>query len=473
MEVTETSLVKKVWKLADVMAGAGIGFTDYITQLTYLLFLKMDQENVDLMDEESKIPEGLRWENLRKETGEDQLSLYERILRTLSKQEGLIGTIFTKAQNKIESPVYLSKLISFIDQEQWLILKGDVKGALYEAILQKNGQDKKSGAGQYFTPRPLIDAIVDVISPKIGETVIDPACGTAGFLLSAFNYMKGQSMDTDLNIKLRNSSLKGYDITPLVVTLGSMNLYLHGVGLNSSPIVCQDSLIKEPDKKYDIVLAKPPFGARAAGSVEIHRSDFIKETKNNQINFLQHIMSLLKSGGRAGVVLPDNVLFESSGEEVRKKLLTDFNLHTILRLPTGIFYANGVQTNVLFFEKKGKTKELWVYDYRSGIKHTLATNPLKREDLDDFVSCFSSEDRNKREETYNKDTNPNGRWRKFSIEEILEREGTNLDLSWIKNDSDALEEMKIPELLKLLTEKKQNISDAVTELQKELVECKL
>lgn len=247
MEVTETSLVKKVWKLADVMAGAGIGFTDYITQLTYLLFLKMDQENVDLMDEESKIPEGLRWENLRKETGEDQLSLYERILRTLSKQEGLIGTIFTKAQNKIESPVYLSKLISFIDQEQWLILKGDVKGALYEAILQKNGQDKKSGAGQYFTPRPLIDAIVDVISPKIGETVIDPACGTAGFLLSAFNYMKGQSMDTDLNIKLRNSSLKGYDITPLVVTLGSMNLYLHGVGLNSSPIVCQDSLIKEPD----------------------------------------------------------------------------------------------------------------------------------------------------------------------------------------------------------------------------------
>lgn len=209
MEVTETSLVKKVWKLADVMAGAGIGFTDYITQLTYLLFLKMDQENVDLMDEESKIPEGLRWENLRKETGEDQLSLYERILRTLSKQEGLIGTIFTKAQNKIESPVYLSKLISFIDQEQWLILKGDVKGALYEAILQKNGQDKKSGAGQYFTPRPLIDAIVDVISPKIGETVIDPACGTAGFLLSAFNYMKGQSMDTDLNIKLRNSSLKG------------------------------------------------------------------------------------------------------------------------------------------------------------------------------------------------------------------------------------------------------------------------
>lgn len=473
MEVTETSLVKKVWKLADVMAGAGIGFTDYITQLTYLLFLKMDQENVDLMDEESKIPEGLRWENLREESGEDQLVLYEKIIKTLSKQDGLIGTIFTKAQNKIESPVYLSKLISFIDQEQWLILKGDVKGALYEAILQKNGQDKKSGAGQYFTPRPLIDAIVDVISPKIGETVIDPACGTAGFLLSAFNYMKGQSMDTDLNIKLRNSSLKGYDITPLVVTLGSMNLYLHGIGLNSSPIVCQDSLIKEPDKKYDIVLANPPFGARAAGSVEIHRSDFIKETKNNQINFLQHIMSLLKSGGRAGVVLPDNVLFESSGEEVRKKLLTDFNLHTILRLPTGIFYANGVQTNVFFFEKKGKTKELWIYDYRSGIKHTLATNPLKREDLNDFVSCFRSEDRTKREETYNKETNPNGRWRKFSVEEILDRERTNLDLMWIKSESDALEEMEIPELLKLLIEKKKNISEAVTELQKELVECKL
>lgn len=473
MEVTESSLIKKVWDIADVMASAGVGFTDYITQLTYLLFLKMDQENLELMGKKSQIPEGLRWKNLREASGEDQKALYEKIIRTLSREDGLIGTIFTKAQNKIESPRHLSDLISFIDQEKWLILKGDVKGALYEAILQKNGQDAKSGAGQYFTPRPLIDAIVEVVSPKIGETVIDPACGTAGFLLSAFNYMKDQSMDADLNIKLRNNSLAGCDITPLVVTLGSMNLYLHGIGLNSSPIVCQDSLIKEPEKKYDIVLANPPFGARPSGAVEIHREDFIKTTKNNQINFLQHIMSLLRSGGRAGVVVPDNVLFDSSGEIVRKKLLTDFNLHTILRLPTGIFYANGVQTNVLFFEKKGKTKDIWVYDYRSRIKHTLATNPLKREDLDDFVSCFSPEDRNIREETYNKETNPNGRWRKFAVEEILEREGTNLDLSWIKNESDALEEMEIPELLKLLTEKKQNISDAVTELQMELDECKL
>lgn len=344
-KVTEASLIKKVWQLADIMAGAGVGFTDYLTQLTYMLFLKMDRERVDFFMEKSAVPEGYRWENLLKETGEDLLYQYERTLDVLSRRSGLVGTIFTKAANRIESAVYLEKLVSFIDQQQWLLMDGDLKGALYESILQKNGQDKKSGAGQYFTPRPLVDAIVDVVQPRIGETVTDPACGTGGFLLSAFSHMKDQSMDEKLQTFLRNNALHGSDITPLVVTMGSMNMYLHGVGMNSSPIKCEDSLLREPSELSRVVLANPPFGARPSGSVEINRPDFIIETKNNQLNFVQHIMSMLERGGRAGVVLPDNVLFEREGAPIRKKLLTDFNLHTILRLPTGLFYAQGVQTN--------------------------------------------------------------------------------------------------------------------------------
>ena len=271
-QAKEASITKKVWQLADIMAGAGVGFTDYLTQLTYLLFLKMDRERVEFFLEESAVPDGYRWEDLIKETGEDLLKQYEETLNVLSDQQDLVGTIFTKAANRIESPVYLEKLIAFIDQQQWLLMDGDVKGTLYESILQKNGQDKKSGAGQYFTPRPLVDAIVDVVKPKIGETVTDPACGTGGFLLSAFAHMKDQSLDEKLQRFLRNDALHGYDITPLVVTMGSMNMYLHGVGMHCSPIKCEDSLLKEPKDLARVVLANPPFGARPSGSVEIEES---------------------------------------------------------------------------------------------------------------------------------------------------------------------------------------------------------
>lgn len=465
---TEASLAKKVWNLADVLAGAGIGFTDYLTQLTYLLFLKMDQENADLFGEESAIPAGFRWPDLLKESGEDLLTRYEATLKVLSAQVGLIGTIFTKAQNKIDSPVYLEKLIAFIDAEQWLIMDGDLKGAIYESILQKNGQDKKSGAGQYFTPRPLIDAIVDVVDPQIDEVVTDPACGTAGFLLSAFNHMKTQSLDATKQKALRTTRLHGSDITPLVVTLASMNMYLHDIGRTQSPIVCEDSLLREPWDLSDVVLANPPFGARAAGSVDIHRNDFIIDTKNNQLNFLQHIMALLKRGGRAGVVLPDNVLFEREGKKIREKLLKDFNLHTILRLPTGIFYAQGVQTNVLFFTKGEPTKDCWIYDYRSGIKHTLVSNPLTRQSLDDFVACCSTKNMAERKETYDAKTNPNGRWRKFPAEELLKRDLVNLDITWIKEEKSADELLSLDELLDLMGEKVKNMSAAYEALRKEL-----
>ena len=462
----EQTLTKKVWTLATTLAGQGIGFTDYITQLTYLLFLKMDDENVKLFGDDSAIPEGCRWSDLIDLDGLDLIEQYEKTLKELSEQSNLIGTIYTKAQNKIDKPVYLKKVITMINEEQWLVMDGDVKGAIYESILEKNGQDKKSGAGQYFTPRSLISTMVDVTRPQIGETVCDPACGTGGFLLAAYDYMKVQSSDKEKSEFLREQALHGYDNTALVVTLASMNLYLHGIGTSRSPILCQDSLEKSPSVLVDVILANPPFGTRPSGSVEINREDFYVETKNNQLNFLQHMMVMLKNGGRAAVVLPDNVLFEGgAGEVIRKKLLTEFNLHTILRLPTGIFYAQGVKANVLFFSKGTATKDIWFYDYRTCIKHTLATNPMQRHHLDDFVECYKSDNLSSRKETYNAETNPNGRWRKYSCDEILKRDKTSLDITWIKQSDDD-NDYTLAELMSMIQDKSDNISKAVAELQK-------
>lgn len=463
---TEQALTKKVWTLATTLAGQGIGFTDYITQLTYLLFLKMDEENTEVFGENSAIPDGCRWKDLKGLDGLELIERYESILKKLSDQDNLIGTIFTKAQNKIDKPVYLKKVITLVDEENWLVMDGDVKGAIYESILEKNGQDKKSGAGQYFTPRSLIKAMVDVTKPRIGETVCDPACGTGGFLLAAYDYMKGQSQDKDKIDFLKDKALYGYDNTALVVTLASMNLYLHGIGTDRSPIICQDSLEKVPSTLVDVILANPPFGTRPSGSVEINRPDFYVETKNNQLNFLQHIMVMLKNNGRAAVVLPDNVLFEGgAGEVIRKKLLSEFNLHTILRLPTGIFYAQGVKANVLFFSKGGTTKDIWFYDYRTGVKHTLATNPMQRSHLDDFVKRYSPDNVAARTETYDPETNPNGRWRKYPVEDILKRDKTSLDISWIKFNDDS-EDYTLSQLVGMIKEQSDNISKAVAELQK-------
>lgn len=463
--ISEQQVLSKVWTLATTLSGAGIGFTDYITQLTYLLFLKMDDENVKIFAENSAIPEGYRWGDLIALDGHDLIDQYEATLKYLSEQDNLIGTIYTKAQNKIDKPVYLKKVITMINEHNWLSMDGDVKGAIYEKILEKNGQDKKSGAGQYFTPRSLINTMVDVTMPQIGETVCDPACGTAGFLLAAYDFMKNQSNNEDKLRFLREEAIYGTDNTALVVTLASMNLYLHGIGTNRSPITCDDSLEKTPSRLVDVILANPPFGTRPAGSVEINRPDFYVETKNNQLNFLQHIMVMLKSNGRAAVVLPDNVLFEgNAGEVIRKKLLSDFNLHTILRLPTGIFYAQGVKANVLFFQKGVPTKEIWFYDYRTGIKHTLATNPMQRHHLDDFVKCYNSANISGRVETYDADKNPNGRWRKFSVDEITKRDKTSLDITWIKQDSEA-NEYTLAQLMDMIKSESDSIANAVAQLQ--------
>ena len=457
---SEQSLIKKVWTLADIIAAAGVGFTDYIIQLTYLLFLKMDDEKVAL-GFPSAIPVGYGWKDLVSLDGLELLRQYEETLKTLSCQDDLIGTIFTKAHNKIEQPVLLKKVISLIEGENWLSMDGDLKGSIYESILEKNGQDKKSGAGQYFTPRALINTMVEVTNPLITETVCDPACGTGGFLLSAFDHMKSQSKDSEKLRFLRNEALSGNDITPLVVTLASMNLYLHGIGTEHSPIKCEDSLERLPDKLADVVLANPPFGTRPAGSVNISdmRDDFYVTTSNNQLNFLQHIMLMLKNGGRAAIVLPDNVLFEGgAGETIRKKLLNEFDLHTILRLPTGIFYAQGVKANVLFFRKGTKTKDVWYYDYRTEVKHTLATNPIQRHHLDDFVACY-----HKREETYSEE-NPNGRWRKYSYNELIARDKTSLDIIWMRTGEDMVD-YTLAELFSIMEEKSANIADAMSKLK--------
>ena len=365
----------------------------------------------------SKIPDGYKWKDFCSLNGEDLVEKYEEILKKLSQEKGIIGTIFTKAQNKIDRPVHLAKVIEMVSEQNWYMMEGDFKGALYESILEKNGLDKKSGAGQYFTPRPLIKAIVDCVDPKITETVADPACGTGGFLLAAYEHMKGQSREINKQEFLKKEAFFGADNTSLVVTMASMNLYLHDIGVDKSPIVCQDSLIDKSEKMYDVILANPPFGTRPQGSVDVssNRPEFEK-TSDNQVNFLQHIMSIVKSGGRVGIVLPDNVLADTGSSaratvKVRKKLLEEFNLHTILRLPTGIFYAQGVKTNVLFFEKGKPTNDIWVYDYRTGIHHTLVQDPLKRSDLNDFVNCYCVGHIDQRKETCSLE-NPNGRWRK-------------------------------------------------------------
>lgn len=463
IQKSEATLVKKVWDIANVLAAAGVGFTDYITQLTYILFLKMDAEKEEL-GLGSSIPDGYKWKDIVELNGDDLIDKYEKVLKELSKDDGLIGTIFTKASNKINSPVHLAKVFQMVGNENWYMMEGDFKGAIYESILEKNGQDKKSGAGQYFTPRALIKAMVDVIDPKITETIADPACGTGGFLLAAFDHMKPQSRDLSKQNFLKNNGLFGADNTALVVTLASMNLYLHDIGTEKSPIVCQDSLLDTSDRMFDVILANPPFGTRPQGSVAVDsaRPEFIK-TSDNQVNFLQHIMSIVKTGGRVAVVLPDNVLTDGNATaKVREKLLADFNLHTILRLPTGIFYAGGVKTNVLFFEKGEKTRDIWVYDYRTGIKHTMATKPMTRANLDDFVNCYCSGHLEDRKPTYSEE-NPNGRWRKFSEEEVYSRDQLKLDFKWI--DLTEKDDRTITALLSEMQEKATAIGDAVTKLQ--------
>jgi len=448
-------LVGKVWNYAHVLRDAGVSAGEYVEQITCLLFLKMDQERADGLDEPSIIPEQHRWERLNQLSGDKLARAYSKALEELGRMDGLLGAIYQKARNSIEDPAKLQRLIQLIDEEEWISLKIDVKGAIYEGLLERNAAEVKSGAGQYFTPRPLIDAIVSVVEPAIGKTVCDPACGTGGFLLSAYEHMKDnpRAREKGMAAKLRRRTFTGIDIVPGVVRLAAMNLYLHGIGDEETcPVHREDALLTKPGEVWDYVLTNPPFGRKQSfkvfaddGDIETEREDyerpdFTVTTSNKQLNFLQHVMSILEIGGTAAVVMPDNVLFEAgAGEKIRKRLLDQFDFHTLLRLPTGIFYKQGVKANVLFFDKRPAaetpwTKELWIYDFRTNEKFTLKERPLERKHLDDFVQAARLAGRTKRTETE--------RFHKFAYADLVKRDKLNLDVFWLKDagleDPDSL-----------------------------------
>jgi len=438
--------------------------------LTYLLFLKMaDEYSKPPHNRKNNIPTGFDWESLTNKKGAELELHYSTLLRELSTEKGILGQIFVKSQNKIQDPAMLAKIIDMINSENWLIMGADVKGDIYESLLEQNAQDVKSGAGQYFTPRPLIKTMVECVRPQPNKTIADPACGTGGFFLAAYDYLVANNkFDKEQNEFLKNSTFFGNEIVASTRRLALMNLFLHNIGDITSDnfISPADALISASPTTYDYILANPPFGKKSSQNftneegeqekedLTYNRQDFWATSSNKQLNFVQHIRTMLKTTGIAAVVLPDNVLFEGgAGETVRKKLLDTTELHTILRLPTGIFYANGVKANIIFFDNKPAsktpwTKEVWIYDYRTNISHTLKRNPLKFEDLKDFIECYNPLNRHKRQETFDEEKNPQGRFRKFSYEEIIARDKTSLDISWIKDKSLAdLDNILDPEIL--------------------------
>lgn len=449
-----STIVQRVWNYCHILRDDGVSYGDYLEQLTYLLFLKMADERGQI----EAIPPELGWPSLILLKGEALAGHYGHILAELGRGAGLMATIFRHARNKITDLIKLERLLALIDQESWTGFGLDIKAAIYEGLLEKNAQDTKSGAGQYFTPRPLIQAIVEVMQPAPGQRIADPAAGTGGFLLAAYDYILKQHgpLDPEQYHHLRREALRGWEIVDNTARLGVMNLYLHGIAANSaaSPISVGDSLLAAPGERFDLVLTNPPFGKKgsvtftpAVGGTrrEIHtlvRDDFWAATSNKQLNFVQHVRTLLKPGGRAAMVVPDNVLFEGgAGETIRRNLLRHTDVHTLLRLPPGIFYAQGVKANVLFFDAKPAserrgTEALWIYDLRTSQNFTLKQNPLTRADLDDFVICFNPAHRHKRTATWS-ESNPQGCWRCYPYEELLARDKVNLDIFWLGDDSQA------------------------------------
>jgi type I restriction enzyme M protein len=445
-----SALVQKLWNYCNVLRDDGLSYGDYVEQLTFLLFLKMaDEQTQPPFSRSPIVPEGLDWPSLIRLDGDELEVHYRHILTELGRKPGMLGVVFRKAQNKIQDPAKLRRLIAdLIDRERWMILDADVKGDAYEGLLEKNAEDVKTGAGQYFTPRSLIRAIVEVVRPEPLTTICDPACGTGGFLLAAHDFVAhNYLLDPDQKRHLRNEALHGIDIVDGVARLCVMNLLLHGIGSPeaASSIAVDDALKADPGERFDVVLTNPPFGKKssvlmvtAEGEAEredlvVVRDDFWASTSNKQLNFVQHVKTLLKINGRAAVVVPDNVLFEGgAGETVRRKLLHECEVHTLLRLPTGIFYAQGVKANVVFFDRKPAsetpwTRDLWIYDYRTNVHHTLKQNPLRSEHLANFISAFSAEDRSKRVESE--------RFQSFSYNQLLARDKVSLDITWLRDES--------------------------------------
>ncbi len=470
--MTSSAIISKVWSFCNTLRDDGVSYGDYLEQLTYLLFLKMaDEYSKPPYNRKLTIPAAYNWESLTEKRGAELELHYSVLLRELGQQKGVLGQIFTKSQNKIQDPAKLYKLIDMIHRENWIMMGTDIKGDIYEGLLEKNAEDTKSGAGQYFTPRALIRAMVACVRPQPMTTIADPACGTGGFFLAAYDYLvDNNKLDKEQNLFLKYQTFFGNEIVAGTRRLALMNLFLHNIGdiESDNHISPADALIAQSSTTYDYVLANPPFGKKSSQTftneegeqekedLTYNRQDFFATTSNKQLNFVQHIRTMLKTTGMAAVVLPDNVLFEGgAGELVRKKMLETTELHTILRLPTGIFYANGVKANVVFFDAKPSakdpwTKEVWYYDYRTNIHHTLKKNPLKLDDLQDFINCYQPENRHTRKEIYNAESNPEGRWRKFTYDEIIARDKTSLDITWLKDKSLAdLDNLPDPDVLAL------------------------
>ncbi len=469
MSENTSSIVSKVWSFCNVLRDGGVSYGDYLEQLTFLIFLKMAEEyRRPPYGRDIGIPEKYTWDVLKQKRGAELDTHYKELLEELGKKPGMLGQIFLKAQNKISDPAMLYKVIDMIDKESWVMMGVDTKGEIYEGLLQKNAEDTKSGAGQYFTPRPLIKAMVQCLRPEPMKTIGDPCCGTGGFFLAAYDFLTNNyEPDRDHSRFLKAKTFGGNEIVAGTRRLALMNLFLHNIGeIDGEPMISNsDALIADPNIRYDYVLTNPPFGKKSSmtftndeGEQEkedltYNRQDFWVTTSNKQLNFVQHIHTILRTGGQAAVVLPDNVLFEGgAGETVRKKLLETTDLHTILRLPTGIFYAHGVKANVLFFEAKPAskepwTREVWIYDYRTNVHHTLKKNPLRFTDLEDFIRCYNPENRLQRKETWNEE-DLEGRFRRFTYEEIASRDKTNLDIFWLKDKSLAdLDNLPDPDIL--------------------------
>jgi type I restriction enzyme M protein len=450
-------IISKVWSFCNTLRDDGVGYGDYLEQLTFLLFLKMaDEFSRPPYNRKLPIPYAYNWESLTDKRGAALEAHYTELLRELGQEKGFLGQIYFKGQNKIQDPAKLSKLIDLIGRESWATMGADVKGQIYEGLLEKNAEDTKSGAGQYFTPRAVIRAMVACLRPEPLKTIADPACGTGGFFLAAYDYVADPAhynLTKDQKEFLKNQTFYGNEIVAGTRRMALMNLFLHNIGdfASDSFLSPADALISDTGLRVDYVLANPPFGKKSSmtftneegeqdtDELTYNRQDFWVTTSNKQLNFLQHIRTLLKTDGRAAVVLPDNVLFEGGvGETVRKKLMETTELHTILRLPTGVFYKQGVKANVLFFDnhpasKTPWTKEVWIYDFRTNVHFTLKKNPLKLADLADFVTCYQPENRALRKPTWDAQTNPEGRWRRFGYEEILARDKTSLDITWLKD----------------------------------------
>ena len=491
MSEQSTTIVSKVWGMCNPLRDDGVSYGDYLEQLTYLIFLKMsDEYSKPPYNKQTGIPDGYTWSDMTTLKGAELEAQYKKTLELLATQGGILGKIFAQASNKISNAAILYRIVQMIDKEKWVSMSSDVKGEIYEGLLQKNAEDIKSGAGQYFTPRPLIKAMVKCLRPEPKKTIADPCCGSGGFFLAAQEFIaENYTLDREEKEFLKNETFYGNELVATTFKMALMNLYLHNIGdiYGNVPVTQGDSLLTDPGYRVDYVLTNPPFGKKSSitmtneeGEEEeedlvYNRQDFWTTSSNKQLNFVQHINTILKATGKAAVVVPDNVLFEGgAGETVREKLLQTTDLHTILRLPTGIFYKPGVKANVIFFDKRPasperQTKDIWIYDFRTNIHFTLKQHPMTDADLDDFIACYNPQNRYERKETWSEE-NPDGRWRKFSADDIVKRDKKSLDIFWIKDKSLAdLDNLPSPDVLADdIIENLQSALESFQELKKQL-----